>query len=146
MALFSRVILTYNLDLVIPISQVNENMKRAQRRDAVRQEKFYFRVGDERRMMPIDEIINGVEQFPGLVPLVRQYLCDYEHFNGDIRLTIERYLVLISRRAGGIFLNNTGSDSALLIMFRNGSNKWKITQIANGHQSSPFYVEPDTKI
>lgn len=89
--------------MIISISQANENMKRAQRRDAVRQEKFYFRVGDEIRMMSIDEIINGVEQFPGSVPLVRQYLCDYEHFNSDIRLTVEPYLVLISWRVAGIF-------------------------------------------
>ena len=101
MALLTRVILTYNLDLTIPISQVNENMKRAQRRGAVTQEKFYFHLGDESRMMSIHEIINGVDHFPGLVPLVRRYMCDHGHFNKETRLTIERYLLLMSKRAAG---------------------------------------------
>lgn len=41
--LLTRVILSYNLNFVIPISKVDENMKRAQRRDALRTEKFWFR-------------------------------------------------------------------------------------------------------
>ncbi|KAM5540208.1 hypothetical protein V8D89_006027 [Ganoderma adspersum] len=41
--LLSRAILHFNLNLYIPISKVDENMARAQRRDAVRTEKFYFR-------------------------------------------------------------------------------------------------------
>ena len=34
---------SYNLNLTIPISYVEENMKRAEVRDAVTQQKFYFR-------------------------------------------------------------------------------------------------------
>jgi len=102
MALLTRVILTYGLELTIPISQVDENMKRAHHRDSVRQEKFYFRAGDQSRMMSINEIINGVNEFPGLVPLVRRYLYEHEHINSDTRLTIEQYLSLISKRAAGI--------------------------------------------
>lgn len=41
--LLTRVILSYNLDFLIPISKVDENMQRAQRRDALRQEKFWFK-------------------------------------------------------------------------------------------------------
>ncbi|RPD54727.1 glutamate-cysteine ligase catalytic subunit [Lentinus tigrinus ALCF2SS1-7] len=41
--LLSRAILNFNLNLYIPISKVDENMARAQRRDAVRSQKFYFR-------------------------------------------------------------------------------------------------------
>jgi len=41
--LLTRVILTYKLQLVIPISCVDENMKRAQKNGAVTKEKFYFR-------------------------------------------------------------------------------------------------------
>ncbi|KAI0759820.1 glutamate-cysteine ligase catalytic subunit [Trametes elegans] len=41
--LLSRAILHFNLNLYIPISKVDENMARAQRRDAVHSEKFYFR-------------------------------------------------------------------------------------------------------
>ncbi|CAG0895094.1 unnamed protein product [Cyprideis torosa] len=41
--LLTRVILKFNLNLIIPISKVDENMKRAQERDAVRKRKFWFR-------------------------------------------------------------------------------------------------------
>lgn len=41
--LLTRVILSYRLDFLIPISKVDENMQRAQRRDALRQEKFWFK-------------------------------------------------------------------------------------------------------
>ncbi len=36
LALITRVIITYGLDLTIPITQVNENMNTAHRRDAIR--------------------------------------------------------------------------------------------------------------
>ncbi|ELK30655.1 Glutamate--cysteine ligase catalytic subunit [Myotis davidii] len=41
--LLTRVILSYKLDFLIPLSKVDENMKVAQKRDAVLQGKFYFR-------------------------------------------------------------------------------------------------------
>ncbi|XP_005188300.1 glutamate--cysteine ligase [Musca domestica] len=41
--LLTRVILAYDLNLLLPISRVDENMKTAQKRDACRQGKFYFR-------------------------------------------------------------------------------------------------------
>lgn len=41
--LLSRAILHYGLNLYLPISKVDENMDRAQRRDAVGTEKFFFR-------------------------------------------------------------------------------------------------------
>ncbi|KAI5123918.1 hypothetical protein M0805_006336 [Coniferiporia weirii] len=41
--LLSRAILSFDLNLYIPISKVDENMQTAQKRDAVRTEKFYFR-------------------------------------------------------------------------------------------------------
>ena len=41
--LLTRVCLSYNLHLTIPISNVDENMKRASKRDAVREQKFFFR-------------------------------------------------------------------------------------------------------
>ncbi|KAH8107999.1 glutamate-cysteine ligase catalytic subunit [Cristinia sonorae] len=41
--LLSRAILNYKMNLYIPISKVDENMARAQRRDAVNTEKFFFR-------------------------------------------------------------------------------------------------------
>ncbi|TCD70319.1 hypothetical protein EIP91_003948 [Steccherinum ochraceum] len=41
--LLSRAILNYNMNLYIPISKVDENMARAQKRDAINTQKFYFR-------------------------------------------------------------------------------------------------------
>lgn len=41
--LLTRVILTYKLNFVIPISKVDENMRTAQKRDACRQHKFWFK-------------------------------------------------------------------------------------------------------
>jgi glutamate--cysteine ligase catalytic subunit len=41
--LMSRAILCLNLDLYIPLSCVDDNMKRAQKRDALLKEKFWFR-------------------------------------------------------------------------------------------------------
>eukprot|EP01041_Mallomonas_annulata_P001227 gene1227-2382_t len=42
-ALISRVILSFDLALYIPLSKVDENMRRAHSRDAVKTEKFFFR-------------------------------------------------------------------------------------------------------
>jgi len=41
--LLSRAILKFGLNFYIPISKVDENMQRAQQRDAVHQQKFFFR-------------------------------------------------------------------------------------------------------
>jgi glutamate--cysteine ligase catalytic subunit len=101
LALLTRVIITYDLDLTIPISQVNENMNTAHRRDAVRQEKFYFRCGTQVSQMNMNEIINGTNHFLGLVPYVRRYIGEQEDINADTRHTIEQYLLLVSRRAAG---------------------------------------------
>lgn len=74
--LLTRVILTYGLNFLIPISKVDENMQRAQKRDAVLNQKFWFRKDvasqnsgnnaaqisaspDNCVEMTINEIING---------------------------------------------------------------------------------------
>ena len=41
--LLTRAVLSLNLNFYLPISKVDENMQRAQHRDALRTEKFYFR-------------------------------------------------------------------------------------------------------
>ncbi|CAE6455092.1 unnamed protein product [Rhizoctonia solani] len=43
LVLLSRAILSSGLNFYLPISKVDENMKRAQRRGAIREEKFWFR-------------------------------------------------------------------------------------------------------
>ncbi|KAI9023558.1 glutamate-cysteine ligase-domain-containing protein [Phycomyces nitens] len=112
--LLTRVILSYGLNLYIPISKIDINMQTAQKRGAVLNEKFYFRKNiftsqsdtqsedeDAYELMTINEIINGKENgFSGFVPLIHHYL---ESTNIDVqtRCKLSSYLSLISRRASG---------------------------------------------
>uniref|UniRef100_A0A8C3RSZ2 Glutamate--cysteine ligase n=2 Tax=Chelydra serpentina TaxID=8475 RepID=A0A8C3RSZ2_CHESE len=122
--LLTRVILSYKLDFLIPLSKVDENMKVAQKRDAVRQGMFYFRKdickggnavvdgcgpaqngketdAEEYILMSIDTIINGKDGvFPGLIPILNSYLENME-VDVDTRCTILNYLKLIKKRAAG---------------------------------------------
>jgi len=50
--------------------------------------------------MTINEIINGTQGFPGLVPLVQNYLNSMD-VDADTQCTLQQYLSLISRRAKG---------------------------------------------
>ena len=131
--LLTRVILSYRLNLLIPISKVDENMEEAQKKDAVKRGKFWFRkdiitqvsppeashcfqstgcplVSESSNtsnntdqscvLMTADEIINGGSQFPGLVPLLRQYLLSLD-IDAATHCTIQKYLALIAGRASG---------------------------------------------
>lgn len=107
--LLTRVILSYKLNLLIPISKVEENMKRAVKRDAVLNEKFYFRstlncstdAQEPVSEMSADEIINGKDGgFPGLVSLMRSYMKSMD-VDVNTSCTISQYLNLISKRASG---------------------------------------------
>lgn len=118
--LMTRVILSFKLNFYLPISKVDENMQSAHRRNAVLEQKFWFRKNvfptephhkgstdespddsDECIQLTVNEIMNGSEGvFPGLIPLVESYLnsvnCDVE-----TRCELGQYLELISRRASG---------------------------------------------
>ncbi|VDM53159.1 unnamed protein product [Angiostrongylus costaricensis] len=119
--LLTRVIISFRLTYLLPISMVTENMKRAQKRDAVISEKFLFRKSlatckstpdqngsprcgapsEDIEEMTINQIINGKEEgFPGLVPLIKQYL-DSADMDVDTRCTVSQYLNFISKRASG---------------------------------------------
>lgn len=107
--LLTRVILSYDLNLIIPMSKVEENMKRAVKRDAVSEQKFFFRKNlakgkdesDEYEEMTMDEIINGKgEEFPGLICVIDFYLSHLD-IDVDTRCTITQYLKLIRGRASG---------------------------------------------
>ncbi|PVG00389.1 putative gamma-glutamylcysteine synthetase [Serendipita vermifera] len=59
--LLSRAILTFGLNFYIPLSKVDENMERAQKRDAARKARFWFRrqiypAGEERPRNPAYEV------------------------------------------------------------------------------------------
>lgn len=129
LVLLTRAILTFKLNFLIPITKVEENMKNAEKRDAVLNGKFYFRkdihsfsdtelhtdigtcngfTSEYYGLMSIDTIINGgpipgceEATFPGLIPLVQQYINTVEGVDVDTRCTIAHYLKLISDRAAG---------------------------------------------
>lgn len=124
--LLTRVILSYQLNFIIPVSKVDENMKEAQKRDAVKSGKFWFAKdlitcssppeastcyhdckalkNDSESIweqMSINEIVNGKPGlFPGLVPLIQNYMQSIE-IDVDTSCTINQYLSLIQRRASG---------------------------------------------
>ncbi|KAI8055820.1 glutamate-cysteine ligase-domain-containing protein [Syncephalis plumigaleata] len=116
--LLTRAMLSFNLNFYIPMSKVDENMKRAHHRGAVLNEKFYFRkqvmgtddipwgpVEDEYELMSIDEIINGQKEgsFPGLIPIIHSYL---NSINMDVETGcyLSRYLAFIRARANGTLM------------------------------------------
>ncbi|XP_072935895.1 glutamate--cysteine ligase isoform X2 [Epargyreus clarus] len=118
--LLTRVILSYNLNFVMPISKVDENMQRAQRRGACLGERFWWRCDvrappaaaappaapaapprEPCQLLTIDEIVNGKEGvFPGLVPLIESYLSGMD-VDADTHCSVQQYLKLIQRRARG---------------------------------------------
>jgi hypothetical protein len=61
--LLTRVILTFDLNLYIPLSRVDANMQRAHGRDAARRGKFFFR----RHLAPLEEGDDGFgEQYTSM--------------------------------------------------------------------------------
>jgi len=118
--LLTRVILSFGYNLLIPISKVDENMKRAQKMDAILKEKFFFRVNitdtcandaqDQEpviKEMTIDQIINGAPEFnfPGLLPLVQDYLRNIE-VDTDTMCTLSRYWNYVQKKASGKLMTN----------------------------------------
>ena len=119
--LLSRVILGLELNTYIPISKLDENIRTAHKRDAVKNERFWFRsnlipdeVGRETRwtkqsgneLMTIAEILEGKgDHFPGLVPLCRTYL-DFIGCDSVTRAKVDTYLDFICDRANGRLLTN----------------------------------------
>lgn len=109
--LLTRVILSFKLNFLIPISKVDENMQKAQKRNACMEEKFWFRKhcsgdkesDDEYELWTINEIINGKDNFPGLIRYINQYLASME-VDTDTHCSIQQYLKLIQRRAAGNLL------------------------------------------
>lgn len=113
LVLLSRTILSFNLNLLLPISKVDENMKRAQKRDACVNERFYFRLNpfDQSNDQPssnmyaemsMNEIINGSgDRFVGLVPLIKQYLAQLDHVDVETNCKMMHYLKLIEKKASG---------------------------------------------
>ena len=95
------------------MSQVDDNMATAHRRDAARSERFWFRrhlvepeggvpkYEDESEKMTIQQILMGKgTYFPGLIPMIFAYL-DSRGCDAQTRKTVSRYLKFIRKRATG---------------------------------------------
>lgn len=122
--LVTRAILSFDLNLYIPVTATSENMQTAHIRDAVNSCRFHFRrdpfssgedsapVESEYTEFSINEIINGqsgvsgtangsyARPFPGLLPLVEAYL-DGMNVDVETRCAIARYLDVVRKRASG---------------------------------------------
>ncbi|XP_036370512.1 glutamate--cysteine ligase catalytic subunit-like [Octopus sinensis] len=111
LVLLTRVILSFKLNLLVPITKVDENFTSAQKRDSTNTEKFHFRKNIQKdsadceptddicTLMTINEIMNGKDDFPGLIPLIHKYL-DYNYDTGS-RPQNMKYLKYISDKAAG---------------------------------------------
>mmetsp|Transcript_130605 Transcript_130605/g.194544 ORF Transcript_130605/g.194544 Transcript_130605/m.194544 type:complete len:734 (-) Transcript_130605:56-2257(-) len=112
MILFAQTIKAQQLDLYMPISQVDANMARAHRRGAALAEKFHFRsniarsenvdANPEVAELSMDQIINGdaAANVVGLVDLVRAHLRSQE-CAPEARARLEMYLDFVAARASG---------------------------------------------
>ncbi|KAJ1925125.1 glutamate--cysteine ligase [Tieghemiomyces parasiticus] len=105
--LLARAILHDEPNFYVPISHLDDNMVRAARRAAVRQETFSFRTGQDHEGAPVyerlsvNEIINGQSGgFTGLLPLIHTYL-DGQNLEAVTRTKINRHLALVGDRASG---------------------------------------------
>lgn len=109
-ALVSRALLFFNLNFYIPLSKVDDNLKKAHTRNAVLNEKFWWRSrvkhcsevpdNDDHELMSLTEILMGKENNPGLIPLVKTYL-DMIECDETTRKVVDEYLDLIALRAKG---------------------------------------------
>ncbi|XP_022246026.1 glutamate--cysteine ligase-like isoform X2 [Limulus polyphemus] len=80
--ILAKIILEKKLSLLIPISKVLENVERAQKRDAVRNEKFWMKSNFQDddsgwEELTVNEVINGKDSdHVGLVSVIRQYISE----------------------------------------------------------------------
>merc|ERR1712059_57911 len=92
--------------------------KRAQVRDAVLTQKFWWRkdiftacsktTEPELTEMRVDEILNGIpgSDYQGLIALVRDYLRGQDDIEADTMCTLSNYWKLLSQRASGKLRTN----------------------------------------
>ena len=106
LVLLSRVIMTMPVDFGMPISLVDVNMQRAQRRDAIHSQRFHFRSSrhtSQTQEYTLADIFHGSpgdNTMPGLLPLVHSYL-DSLNMSETERQRLNRYLDLVAMRVDG---------------------------------------------
>ena len=106
LTLLSRVIMTMPVDFGMPISLVDVNMQRAQRRNAIQTQRFHFRSSrhtSQTQEYTLADIFHGNagdDTMPGLLPLVHSYL-DSLNMSETERQRLNRYLDLVAMRVDG---------------------------------------------
>jgi len=81
-------------------------MEYAHKRGSVLSQKFWFRKdistnsSDDYELMTIDTIINGSQQFVGILPLIRKYVSGLK-IDDQSSAVLDKYLKLIAGRANG---------------------------------------------
>lgn len=108
--LLARLILDTEIDLYVPLEEVESSMRLACRRDAAIHEKFAFRGSSvasgvrHNDWLNTNEIMNGMDKeggFEGIIPLVKQHLKQMDGIDDSHRRSFEPYLDFISERASG---------------------------------------------
>ena len=105
LVLLSRAILAFDLDMLVPISRVDENMKRAQMRGACLSQTFFFKSSTSAHHRIIKEMtlsgsMNDGEL--GLIRIVKYYLDMYcGDMEAGVRARVDAYLKLIENKSNG---------------------------------------------
>jgi len=111
--------------------------------------KSFFQENEcEQRLMTINEISNGSNEFVGLLKIIQDYLSNIE-VEADTRCTINQYLILISKRAAGTLMTNAAWMRQVVTnhpAYKHDSVVsdeiaydllWKMTKISTGEEHCP---------
>lgn len=88
---------------LVPISKVDENMKRGEGRDAVLNQLFWWKnLHGDLDEVSIDVIVNGGAAYVGLVPLIKDYLNTSNHLiSKETKQTLLKSVEFVADRASG---------------------------------------------
>ena len=99
--LLIRAILHFNLALYLPLSLVDANMSRAQKRDAVLDQVFFFRTNAQAPLEPCNIGLKSLEEiFNEFNGYIRKYLQEMA-VDSSVYSALDRYICLVADRASG---------------------------------------------
>lgn len=99
--LLIRAIIHFNVALYLPLSLVDANMVKAQKRDAVLQESFYFRTNYSSPQDPASiSLLPLCEIFAQFNGLIRNYLQEMA-VEASVFAALDRYIFLVGDRSSG---------------------------------------------
>lgn len=100
--LLIRTILHFNLSLYLPISLVDANITKAQKRDAVLNQVFYFRSNLQQSLEPCNITLKSLQEiFQEFNGHIRKYLHEME-VEAAIVSVLENYINFVENRASGL--------------------------------------------